>query len=200
MVISEHIRSGINLCLLHASLKTAAHLSTYTATQKHNIYWKWVRKRTFKKKKREGQTKPSHFFSFFSSFSLFSAPSLPASFPVHLLLSTCFFHPFDRWATFVEMERIWKCVWLQDPEWAEPEGGRKTARTHERKDEKWPCRPLDLWTEERREGRQNESAGTVRGRKLIPPRCCASVVGGVPGQPTGTADNMSPLTPLCGAP
>ncbi len=33
MVISEYIRSGINLCFLHASLKTAAHLATYTGTQ-----------------------------------------------------------------------------------------------------------------------------------------------------------------------
>lgn len=71
----------------------------------------------------------------------------------------------------------------------QPAGGRKRARTHERKDEKWPCWPLDLWTEE---GRQNKSAGTVRGRKLIPPRCCASVDRGVPDQPTGTADIKPP--------
>lgn len=43
------------------------------------------------------------------------------------------------------------------------------------------------------EGWQNKSAGTVRGRKLIPPRCCASVERGVPDQPTGTADMKPPL-------
>lgn len=106
MVISEYIRSGINLCFLHASLKTAAHLSTLHRRRKNSIFWKRVKK---KKegclKKREEKHRPSHFFSFCSLFSLF----IP-SFPVHLLLSLCSFHPFDRWATFVEMERIWKCV------------------------------------------------------------------------------------------
>lgn len=73
----------------------------------------------------------------------------------------------------------------------QPAGGRERARKkHERKDETWPCWPLDLWMEE---GWQNKSAGTVRGRKLIPPRCCASVERGVPDQPTGTADMKPPL-------
>lgn len=43
-------------------------------------------------------------------------------------------------------------------------------------------------------GGKKKSTGTVRGRKLIPPRCCARVAGGMPDQPTGTADIMLPPT------
>lgn len=42
------------------------------------------------------------------------------------------------------------------------------------------------------EGRQNESAATARGRKLIPPRCCASVGRGYRASPLAQRTACTP--------
>jgi len=147
ILIFEHIHSGINLCFLHASLKIASHLSSYTNTHKNTLYWKRVGKGRFKKKKGKARLSQPFFLVLFS-LPFFTDPSFLPSIP---LFSPCSFHPFDRWATFVEMERIWKCVWWQDPEWGrQREGGRQQGHLKE----KMKSDLVDPWICGRRRGRK----------------------------------------------
>lgn len=92
----EYIRSGINLCFLYAILKRGTLVHSHRHTQTLLDLMKRERKKW--KKAREDQAKA------FVLILLFSfAFSLPSVFSSSFFQRA--FHLFDRWATFVAIER-----------------------------------------------------------------------------------------------
>lgn len=139
MIISAYMRSGINWCFLHTSPKTA---SLVTEAQKH-VHGSKSKK---VKKERKGRLdfKPFILHSL-PSFPLFIAPSfLPSQCTSSFLLAP--FIPLIEGLHFVEMERIWKCVWLHDPEWgSQREGGREGGSQQGHMKEKMKSDLVDPW-------------------------------------------------------
>lgn len=96
VIILEYIRSGINLCFLYAILKRGTLVHSHRHTQTLLDLMKRERKKG--KKAREDQAKA------FVLILLFSfAFTLPSVFSSSFFQSA--FHLFDRWATFVAIER-----------------------------------------------------------------------------------------------
>lgn len=96
VIILEYIRSGINLCFLYAILKRGTLVHSHRHTQTLLDLMKRERKKW--KKAREDQAKAFVLILLFSF--AFSLPSVFSS-----SFFQCAFHLFDRWATFVAIER-----------------------------------------------------------------------------------------------
>lgn len=109
----------------------------------------------------------------FLHFSFFTAPSLLPSWCTSLFL----YAPF---IPLIDGLHLWKRrgfgnvydYWIQN--------GKARGREEDSKGtwkKRWKVTLLTLGSVDggTREGQQNKSTSTVRGRKLIPPRCCANV-------------------------
>lgn len=97
VIILEYIRSGINLCFLYAILKRGTLVHSHRHTQTLLDLMKRERKKEGKKA-REDQAKAFVLILLFSFVF-----SLPSVFSSSFFQSA--FHLFDRWATFVAIER-----------------------------------------------------------------------------------------------
>lgn len=123
--------------------------------------------------------------SSFLYFSLFT-PSLP----VHLLRSLCSFHPFDRCATFV-----WK--WggfgsVYDYRVQNGPSQRERGRRQGHMKEKMKSDLIDPRICGRKGRGVEWKCGHSKTQEVNPPQVLCQCLRGVPGQPSGTADIMSP--------